>query len=63
MVGEWAKNAKFLFLSAAGPYRGLSESEKLIQLAERVEERVSTENFNWFRDAQRVIAMQKKESV
>ena len=62
-TAENLKHEKFLFLSAAGPYRGLSESERLIQLAERVEERVSTENANWFRDTQRLITAQKKESV
>jgi hypothetical protein len=62
-TAENLKHEKFLFLSAAGPYRGLSEPERLIQLSERVEERVSTENANWFRDTQRVITPQKKESV
>lgn len=61
-TAENLKHEKFLFLSAAGPYRGLSEAERLMQLAERVEERVSTENANWFRDTQRASG-QKKESV
>ncbi len=62
-TAENLKHEKFLFLSAAGPYRGLSEVERLIQLAERVEERVSTENANWFRDTQRTVSGQKKEGV
>ncbi len=62
-TAENLKHEKFLFLSAAGPYRGLSEAERLIQLAERVEERVSTENANWFRDTQRTVSGQKKENI
>jgi len=62
-TAENLKHEKFLFLSAAGPYRGLQESERLIQLAERVEERVSTEHTNWFKETQRAISEQKKEPV
>jgi len=55
------KHEKYLFLSAAGPYRGLPEPERLIHLAERVEEHVSTEHANWFNETQRV-AIAKAES-
>jgi hypothetical protein len=39
-------------LARSGPYRGFGEEEALSLLAERVEERVSTEHAKWikFRD-------------
>ena len=60
-TAERLKHEKYLFLSAAGPYRGLPEPERLIQLAERVEEHVSTEHANWFNETRRV-AIAKAES-
>ncbi len=60
-TAERLKHEKYLFLSAAGPYRGLPEPERLIQLAERVEEHVSTEHANWFNETRR-IAIAKTES-
>ena len=60
-TAERLKHEKYLFLSAAGPYRGLPEPERLIQLAERVEEHVSTEHANWFNETRRV-AIAKTES-
>jgi len=44
------KHEKFLFLSGAGPYRGLAGDDRMKELAERVEEHVSTEHANWFND-------------
>jgi len=61
-TAERLKHEKFLFLSAAGPYRGLPEPERLILLAERVEEHVSTEHANWFNETRRVAASAKPES-
>lgn len=60
-TAERLKHEKFLFLSAAGPYRALTESERLIQLAERVEEHVSTEHANWFNETRRVATPVKQE--
>ena len=60
-TAERLKHEKYLFLSAAGPYRGLPEPERLIQLAERVEEHVSTEHANWFNETRRV-ALAKTEN-
>lgn len=60
-TAERLKHEKFLFLSAAGPYRAMSEPERMIQLAERVEEHVSTEHANWFNEAQRVSTSVKPE--
>lgn len=60
-TAERLKHEKFLFLSAAGPYRALTEPERLIQLAERVEEHVSTEHANWFNETRRVAAPVKPE--
>lgn len=60
-TAERLKHEKFLFLSTAGPYRGMSEPERLIQLAERVEEHVSTEHANWFNETRRVAATIKPE--
>lgn len=62
-TAERLKHEKFLFLSAAGPYKGQTEPERLISLAERVEEHVSTEHANWFNETKRVAAVQKKEGV
>jgi hypothetical protein len=49
-TAEHLKHEKFLFLSAAGPYRDLAEAPRLVLLAERVEERVSSEQANWVRE-------------
>lgn len=60
-TAERLKHEKFLFLSAAGPYKGQSEPERLVALAERVEEHVSTEHANWFNETRRVVSVQKQE--
>lgn len=52
-TAERLKHEKYLVLSAAGPYKGLSEADRLTTLAERVEEHVSTEHANWFNETQR----------
>jgi len=52
-TAEHLKHEKFLFLSAAGPYRDLAEPVRLVLLAERVEERVSSEQANWVREVRR----------
>lgn len=62
-TAERLKHEKYLFLSVAGPYKGLAEPERLVALAERVEEHVSTEHANWFNETRRAAAAQKKESV
>ena len=51
---EFLKHEKFLFLSAAGPYKDLPNEFRLIMLAERVEERVSAEHANWFNETRKV---------
>lgn len=61
-TAERLKHEKFLFLSAAGPYKGQPEPERLIALAERVEEHVSTEHANWFNETRRVVSAQKQEA-
>lgn len=61
-TAERLKHEKFLFLSAAGPYRGFSELERLTQLAERVEEHVSSEHANWFNETRRVATTVKQEA-
>ncbi len=60
-TAERLKHEKFLFLSAAGPYKGQAEAERLVALAERVEEHVSTEHANWINDAKRTSAAVKKD--
>lgn len=62
-TAESLKHEKFLFLSAAGPYKGLPEMERLIALAERVEEHVSTEHAIWFNETQRGAQIPKKEGT
>lgn len=59
-TAERLKHEKYLFLSAAGPYKGLNETDRLVALAERVEEHVSTEHANWVNEAQRT-ASKKQE--
>lgn len=49
-TAECLKHEQYLFLSNAGPYKGLTETDRLIALAERVEEHVSTEHANWFNE-------------
>jgi hypothetical protein len=46
-TAEQLNHEKFLFLAQSGPYRSLEEEEALRLLAERVEERVSTEHAKW----------------
>jgi hypothetical protein len=52
-TAERLKHEKYLFLSAAGPYKELSDSDRLVTLAERVEEHVSTEHANWFNETRK----------
>lgn len=60
-TAERLKHEKYLFLSVAGPYRGLTEPQRLMALAERVEEHVSTEHANWFNETRRVAVEAKEE--
>jgi len=62
-TAERLKHEKYLFLSAAGPYKGLAEPERLVALAERVEEHVSTEHANWFNETRRAATVQKPEGA
>jgi hypothetical protein len=62
-TAERLKHEKYLFLSAAGPYRDVPEGERLVQLAERVEEHVSTEHANWFNETRRNVGEKKKETA
>jgi hypothetical protein len=62
-TAERLKHEKYLFLSTAGPYKGLAESERLVALAERVEEHVSTEHANWFNETRRAVTAQKPEGT
>ena len=55
-TAEHLKHEKYLFLSGAAAYRGLTREDSLVLLAERVEERVSTEHANWFNEMCRVAA-------
>jgi hypothetical protein len=52
-TAERLKHEKYLFLSAAGPYKGLNDTDRLVALAERVEEQVSTEHANWVNETHR----------
>ena len=52
-TAEQLKHEKYLFLSSAGPYRNLQKiNERLLILAERTEEHVSTEHAKWIREIQ-----------
>jgi hypothetical protein len=60
-TAERLKHEKYLFLSAAGPYKGLGEIDQLVALAERVEEHVSTEHANWFNETRHATTARKTE--
>lgn len=60
-TAEYLKHEKYLFLSSAGPYKALTDEEKLVTLAERVEERVSTEHANWFNEMRRTTTQKKQK--
>ena len=60
-TAEQLRHEKYLFLSCAGPYRDLPESERLILLAERVEKHISTEHANWINEAQRIAFTNKSD--
>ena len=62
-TAERLKHEKYLFLSAAGPYREMPETDRLVQLAERVEEHVSTEHANWFNETRRNPGAEKKKEA
>ncbi len=62
-TAERLKHEKYLFLSVAGPYKNLLEPDRLVALAERVEEHVSTEHANWFNDTKRRNVVQKVEGA
>lgn len=62
-TAERLKHEKYLFLAAAGPYKGLAQPERLVALAERVEEHVSTEHANWFNETRRAATVQKPEGA
>lgn len=60
-TAERLKHEQYLFLSAAGPYKGMTDGDRLVALAERVEEHVSTEHANWFNETKRSASGQKPE--
>ena len=62
-TAERLKHEQYLFLSNAGPYKGIAESDRLVTLAERVEEHVSTEHANWFNETRRTTTTQKTEGA
>jgi len=62
-TAEHLRHEKYLFLSSAGPYRGQAETDRLLTLAERVEEHVSSEHANWFNEARRLAPAPKKEAT
>lgn len=62
-TAERLKHEKYLFLSAAGPYKNLSEPDRLVLLAERVEEHVSSEHANWFNETRRRNIAQQEEGA
>lgn len=60
-TAERLKHEQYLFLSAAGPYKGMTNGDRFVALAERVEEHVSTEHANWFNETKRYASGQKLE--
>ena len=61
-TAEQLKHEKFLFLAKSGSYRDLGEAEALKQLAERIEERVSTEHAKWGSVRSQQAGKQKQQS-
>jgi hypothetical protein len=61
-TAEQLKHEKFLFLAKSGSYRDLGEAEALKQLAERIEERVSTEHAKWGSERSQQTGKQKQQS-
>jgi hypothetical protein len=60
-TAEQLRHEKFLFLARSGPYRNLQEEEALRLLAERVEERVSTEHARWVSERSQQQQMDQQE--
>lgn len=58
-TAEHLKHEKFLFLSESGPYRDLDKQDAFRLLAERVEERVSTEHARWVRASEEDLRQDK----
>jgi len=61
-TAERLKHEQYLFLAAAGPYKAMTDADRLIALAERVEEHVSTEHANWFNETKRSPTAQRSET-
>src|SRR5215210_274360 len=59
-TAEQLKHEKYLFLAGSGPYRDLETKEALRLLAERVEERVSTEHAKWVSDVRQAGQQEKQ---
>jgi hypothetical protein len=62
-TAEQLNHEKFLFLAYSGPYRSLKEEEALRLLAERVEERVSTEHAKWVSERSQQADKQERQDV
>jgi Protein of unknown function (DUF4231) len=60
-TAEQLKHEKYLFLAKSGPYNGLNEEDALRLLAERVEERVSTEHAKWVSERSKQDAKQEQQ--
>jgi hypothetical protein len=58
-TAEHLKHEKYLFLAGSGPYRNLETKEALKLLAERVEERVSTEHAKWVSETEQTEQQQQ----
>jgi hypothetical protein len=54
-AAEKLKRDKTLFLAEAGPYKGLDVKNRLILLAERIEDYLSAEHENWVAGARQVL--------
>ena len=61
-TAEQLKHEKYLFLAKSGPYSGLKEEKALRLLAERVEERVSTEHAKWVSERSQRADKQEQQS-
>jgi len=61
-TAEALKHEKYLLLAGAGPYRDRSHADRVLLLAERVEERVSTEHAKWLSETEKSVKQGERQS-
>lgn len=62
-TAERLKHEKFLFLSVGGPYRGMAEQDRLVSMAERIEDIITAENSGWLQESRKGSEPKKTEAA